>query len=54
MWCSYGVSTARPTSLPSCKACSASLAFASGIGVTGIGLTVDAVIKDILERVAIP
>src|SRR3984957_8394977 len=34
---SYGVSTARPTSLPFCRSTSASLAFASGIGVTGIG-----------------
>ena len=33
----YGVSTARPTSLPFCRSTSASLALASGIGVTGIG-----------------
>ena len=33
----YGVSTARPTSLPFCRSTSASLAFASGIVVTGIG-----------------
>jgi len=33
----HGVSTARPTSLPCCRSISASLAFASGIGVTGIG-----------------
>src|SRR5262245_6463299 len=33
----YGVSTARPTSLPLCKSTSASLALASGSGVTGIG-----------------
>src|SRR5271154_4993018 len=33
----YGVSTARPTSLPFCRSTSASLALLSGKVVTGIG-----------------